>query len=381
LVEEQEPGERSVSVRKRKGSPYWQIRFELAGREYRLSSGTADKKAAQELEQSTRADLWRQIKLGERRHTWDEAVAKCRAEDSHQNSWDRTQRSLNWFAPHLEGRLLSEINYENILKLRALRQGEGAALSTINREFSVLRSILKRCVEPWKLIESVPKVPMYRLPKIPPVWITREQAHALLGQLPKHSRDMMIFALATGLRRSNVTGMEWNRVDMQRATAFVPANEAKGREAITVPLNADALAVLERWKGRHRRYVFCFRQRAPIYQVTTRAWRKACKAAELDGVTFHTMRHSWASWQIQAETPLKMLQEMGGWATLEMPLRYAHLSPGHLAHYADRTLLGTEAGTLKQPAKSDALSSCIGGKGGTRTLDPGIMSTALKRKA
>lgn len=72
-------------------------------------------------------------------------------------------------------------------------------------------------------------------------------------------------------------------------------------------------------------------------------WRRVCKEADLPNVTFHTMRHSWASWHIQAETPIKLLQELGGWATLEMPLRYAHLSPGHLASYADRTLLSAES--------------------------------------
>lgn len=370
-----------MPVTKRPDSPYWQIRFELAGVEVRRSSGSTDKATAEEFEERLRADLWRQIRLGEKRHTWDEAVERCTSEDSHQNSWERTERALTWFAPHLNGRLLTEITYDAILKLRSLREGDGVALSTINREFSVLRSILRRSVEPWKLQDTCPKVPMFRLPKVEPHWVTREQAHVLLGKFPPHTRDMMLFALATGLRRSNVTGMEWTRVDMKRATAYVPGNEAKGRKAITVPLNADALAVLERWKGQHARYVFQFRQRAPIYQVTTRMWRRVCAEVGLEGVTFHTMRHSWASWQIQSETPLKMLQELGGWATLEMPLRYAHLSPGHLAQYADRSLVGTESVTLDMPGKSKRVSPCSGGKGGTRTLDPGIMSTGLRKKA
>ena len=63
------------------------------------------------------------------------------------------------------------------------------------------------------------------------------------------------------------------------------------------------------------------------------------KAAGLEGVTFHSMRHAWASWQMQAHTPLRILQELGDWATIDMPLRYAHLDPAHLADYADRTLL------------------------------------------
>jgi integrase len=55
-------------------------------------------------------------------------------------------------------------------------------------------------------------------------------------------------------------------------------------------------------------------------------WRRECKAAGLEGVTFHSMRHAWASWQIQAKTPLRILQELGGWATIDMPLRYARLT-------------------------------------------------------
>ena len=91
-----------------------------------------------------------------------------------------------------------------------------------------------------------------------------------------------------------------------------------------------------KWSTAVRRYVFVYRRRAPIQKLTTRMWRRECKAAGLEGVTFHTMRHAWASWQVQAKTPLRILQELGGWATLEMPLRYAHLDPGHLAEYAER---------------------------------------------
>ena len=86
----------------------------------------------------------------------------------------------------------------------------------------------------------------------------------------------------------------------------------------------------------------------------------AVKEAGLEGVTFHTMRHSWASWHVRGKTPLKVLQEMGGWATLEMPMRYAHLDPGHLAQYAETSALGdapsTESGTIEQAEKKTRLT-------------------------
>lgn len=65
----------------------------------------------------------------------------------------------------------------------------------------------------------------------------------------------------------------------------------------------------------------------------------------LPGFRFHDLRHTWASWQVQAETPLSHLQELGGWASFSMVQRYAHLSPGHLRQYADRTLLGENRST------------------------------------
>jgi integrase len=208
----------------------------------------------------------------------------------------------------------------------------------------VLRFVLNRCVTDWDMLDSAPKIPLFRVERLEPRWATREQVHALLARLPPHLRDMSILACATGLRRSNITGLEWSRVDVKRATAFIPASQAKGRRAIVVPLNADALAVLERWKGKHERYVFMFRRRAPIKQVATRKWRESCKAVGLEGLRFHDLRHTWASWQVQAETPLSHLQELGGWASFSMVQRYAHLSPGHLKQYADRTLLGEKQG-------------------------------------
>jgi integrase len=52
--------------------------------------------------------------------------------------------------------------------------------------------------------------------------------------------------------------------------------------------------------------------------------------AGVEGVTFHTMRHSWASWQVQAGTSARVLMDMGGWASMQMPNEYTHLDPGHL---------------------------------------------------
>ena len=404
-----------MPVYKRPNSSYWQIEFEVAGNRIRRSSGTTDRRAAEELEQSLRADVWRQLQLGERRHTWVDAVEKCRLEDGRQKSWDRTERALAVIAEYIPAETdLTEITYESLLKLRELlllRKSTGNGWkntdrpwkpSTANRVLAVIGSILTRCATTaWgQMLLTSPDIPLFKLQRTERRWITREQAHALLGRFPLHTRDLMILALATGLRKSNVAGLTWERIDFERRCCYVPGYETKAGAPIPVPLNEDALTVLRRWQAIHariahewpeevRRYVIVYRRRAPIQQVTTRMWRRECQAVGLAGVTFHTMRHSWASWQVQAGTPLRILQEMGGWASLQMPAMYSHLDPGHLADYADRTLLGDSRALSPTPGEKDASDGSddpqeyadfigkFGGKGGNRTLDPGIMSAVL----
>ena len=79
--------------------------------------------------------------------------------------------------------------------------------------------------------------------------ITPEQVVALLGELPTHQRDVVVFALATGLRQSNVLGLEWWRVDLVAGHAWVCADQSKNRKPIAVSLNATALDVLRRQLG------------------------------------------------------------------------------------------------------------------------------------
>lgn len=64
------------------------------------------------------------------------------------------------------------------------------------------------------------------------------------------------------------------------------------------------------------------------------AWRAALIRAGIDDFRFHDLRHTWASWLIQAEVPLSALQEMGGWESIEMVQRYAHLASNHLTENA-----------------------------------------------
>jgi integrase len=165
-------------------------------------------------------------------------------------------------------------------------------------------------------------------------WLTNEEIKRLLAEVRPHMADMIRFSLATGLRESNLLGLEWSQVDVERRVAWIHHDQAKMGTAISVPLNADALAVLERRKGIHKTYVFTWAGKR-IALATSAAWYRALKRAKIENFTWHGLRHTWASHHIMNGTPPAVLKELAGWSSMDMVMRYVHLCPGHVAQYSN----------------------------------------------
>jgi integrase len=205
-----------------------------------------------------------------------------------------------------------------------------------NRHTAIIRSALNLAVEHgW--IDAVPAIEKRREPTTRERYLTRAEWTRLHAELPEHLRDIAEFALLTGLRQENVLRLQWSQVDLVRRTAWIHAADAKGRKAISVPLAAAAVELLKRQVGQHDTYVFTHgkARREPYTTTPKTAWLTATKAAGLEGLRWHDLRHTWASWHVQSGTPLGVLQKLGGWASLDMVHRYAHFAPEHLAAYAD----------------------------------------------
>jgi integrase len=267
-------------------------------------------------------------------------------EKQHKANIKEDKRLLRIMDKHLGHCFLDEISRDVVDHITEMRLKDGVSNATVNRTLEVLRAILKAALDDWEWIDRIPKVRMLPEPKRRVRWITREEADTLLKELPAHIEAMARFTLATGLRESNVTGLEWSQVDLENRRAWIHADQAKGRKAIAVPLNKAAMVTLRGQLGKHPTRVFTFRGRPgkkaetkawrPVKKAGTKAWRAALERAGIRDFRWHDLRHTWASWHIQSGTPLHILQELGGWESAEMVRRYAHLSSDHLADYADR---------------------------------------------
>jgi integrase len=344
-----------LSLYKRGGT--WWIRFTTPGGErVRCSARTSDKAEAQELHDSLRAEAWRVHKLGEKpRRTWDEAALKW-LQESEKATIEEDKAKLRWLQPFLRTKYLDSIDREQIGELARIK-AEQSSPPTANRYLALIRAILRKAAFEWEWIDRVPKVKLYREAKRRIRWATAEQIQTLLRELPPHQVDIVLFALSTGLRQSNVLKLEWSQVDLERRVAWVHADQAKGRRPIHVSLNSTALAVLVRQVGKHPERVFTYNGK-PIAWANTLAWRQALKRAGIEDFRWHDLRHTWASWHVQHGTPLYVVQEMGAWESEGMVRRYAHLAPAHLAEHAEviSGILGdtnsAQAAKEKGPSKS-----------------------------
>lgn len=336
---------------KRPGSPYWWVRFSVGGRRVRRSTETASRKQATEFEARLREREWGRAHAGER--TWQEACTRWLEDHQHKRSLARDQIIIEWTLPRLSDALLADLDRERLDLLRKEKAAETSP-ATANRYLALLRSILNAAVT-WGWLPVAPKVPMYPRESGDYQWLTRAEFAKLLPHLPAHTRQLARFAVATGLRRTNITHLRWSQIHGD--AVHLRGRETKGGKALAVPLNGDALAVIAEQKKaekRHDVWVFPY-QGHPVYQVSTKAWRDAVKAIGRKGLRFHDLRHTWASWHVQAGTPLNALQVLGGWADLQMVNRYGHLDSQSLSDHAQAvSVSGHKSGTRnrKKPRKA-----------------------------
>ena len=327
---------RETGLHQRPDSRYWWIDVVLPnGKRLRGSTKTDNRQDAEALLAKLRHEAYLESYLGVKpKRSWKEAVVRYLALKANLRSIEDTRRICRKLDPYFSELMLDEINGDVIWSVVEGQLAKGNQPATVNRYLAVIRSLLKMARDEWQWIDSMPKVRLLHGEIERDRWLTREQAEKLLAACPNHLAAIVQFALATGCRAREITGLEWNRVDLARGTAWL--DHTKNGTPRGVPLNRDAVRVLEGQVGKHP--VFCFTYRGePIgWELTNSAWKSALKKAGIENFRFHDLRHTWASWHRQAGTSCDELKDLGGWKSRVMVDRYAKYATEHLTVAAAR---------------------------------------------
>lgn len=327
-----------MSLYKRKDSPYWWIKLSpIQGERSPLqaSTGTADKRKAQQVHDKLKAQRWEQDKLGVKpRRTWEDASMKFLQETAHKRSQSKDIAILRWLDPWTGGKYIDEVDRELIDRIKTARL-EVASASTANRYLALIRSILRKAMLEWEWLDRVPKVTLYRENEGRIRSLTRPEFDRLHSELPPHLAAMALFSVSTGLRQANVFDLKWSQVDLENCHAWITADKHKNGKPHAVSLNATAINVLMKQLGQDAENVFVYSGK-PIAKDLPKSWWLALERAGITDFRWHDLRHTWASWHRQLGTPTHELQRLGGWKTLAMVERYAHLAPEGLQIAANR---------------------------------------------
>ena len=148
---------------------------------------------------------------------------------------------------------------------------------------------------------------------------------------------VVVLALSTGMRYSEITGLTWDDVDLHRGRAIL--HETKNGERRAVALTGHALELLKELSKVRRidsNLLFPAKENRLKKPMDLRApWKAAVKKAGVDDFRFHDLRHSAASYLAMNGASLAEIAEVLGHKTLQMVKRYAHLSEGHTARVVE----------------------------------------------
>ncbi len=178
-------------------------------------------------------------------------------------------------------------------------------------------------------------------------FLTIEECQTLIECCAPHLRPIVTVALHTGMRRGEILGLKWEQVDLRHG--FILLDKTKNKERREIPIDNTLRELFEEIPHSVESiYVFTDKNGNP-YKKVTRSFNTALRKAEIRDFRFHDLRHTFASHLVMAGVDLTSVKELLGHKTLNMTMRYSHLSQGHkrkAVNTLDNVLNNTESKIL-----------------------------------
>jgi len=350
-----------IRIVRRTKSPNWIIRGTLRGYRIEESTGTDNKKIAEEIRAKREAEILTQSVYG-RRATATFAQAAL----SYLENGGR-RRFLDKVIRYYHTTPLAKID-QDAIDVGARKVYPNASGATRNRQFytpvsAVIKHAAKRGWCPHIVMER-PEKPPGRVR-----WLTPEQAERLIAACGDHLRPLVIFLLYTGARIGEALWLDWRDIDLNRSHVTFPVDPSEGRrtknnEPRGVPLHPRVRAALANLP--HRDGEVFRRPDVPYERLRDdendtsagnrikKAFAAACRRAGIEDFRPHDCRHTWATSHYAKNRDLLALQRLGGWKTLSMVMRYAHVNVSELAHTINNLPWAETGGNLGDSESAEA---------------------------
>ena len=335
----------SVYKREFKNGVKWCVYLVLPdGKKFRKMVGT--KKEAEKVEQKLRSEMvsdkWNlpesQDILFSR--LTEEYLEYTKANNASSTSKIKKYRIEAHLVPYFGDKLISRITHQMVDNYKTARLKEGASPKTVNHELTSLSHMFTMSVR-WEYIDKnvVSSVERFKCPQKARRVLNQEEINLLLEFASgSHIFPIVMTALHTGLRKSELFNLKWSDVDFNQQTVTVQAKDdwhTKNYKSRVLQMTPVLYRTLMKHKSEQSaisnqsEYVFTYNGQRIRCGIDD-SLETALKKAGLKGVTLHTLRHTFASQLVMAGVPLKDVQELMGHRSFETTLQYVHLSAEHV---------------------------------------------------
>lgn len=253
---------------------------------------------------------------------------------------ERVTESGRWnhyLNPEFGSTPLEDIHTIDVLRFRKKLEKLQLSPQTVSHCLSLLRVLLRKA-QTYEIYSG--KLPHFIMPKFDnrrQRFLTQTEAQQLLEELAEKSplwHDITLFALQTGLRASEIFRLRKSHVSFENQLLYV--FDGKNHITRSLPLTSTAQKILRKRLPSSPEGFFFTCNGRPIKQAG-KPFRQVVEQCFNSGVTdrrnrvvFHTLRHTFASWLVQSDTPLTVVGSLLGHKTQIMTQRYAHLNSSQL---------------------------------------------------
>lgn len=224
---------------------------------------------------------------------------------------------------------LREIRPMDVERFKLSRIKAGNKESTVNRYLALLKHLFSVAIrEGYASKNPVKEIKLYSEKERKERVLSLEEEARLLKASPDYLRPMLITAIHSGLRRSEIMNLEWSNVNIEARRIGVEAESAKSGRRRSVPLNALLHAALLAQKARNGKgpYVFPNENTGKPYTTLAKVFKRTCKDAKIEGLTFHSLRHCFASRLLEDGTSIEIVKSLLGHHSVTITERYCHSS-------------------------------------------------------
>lgn len=329
-----------VVYKKKNGKFY--CRFQINGeRKNLVCNGATNIKEAEKIEQGFKYKLQQQqngIIPREKNIISFDKLCNLYWEYALSNNKDlkHVKSKIKYFKEYFgKQKMIDKILNVDIIKYKNALIQSGKKPATVNKYISSLKKMFNLAIKNGYL-EKNPCDGVEKMieDNIQIKFWTKEEEERFLQACPDWFRDIIIMALNTGLRKSNIRLMKKSWINLEENLIQIPKTCNKGKKFIEIPMNVTVLNICKKYWNDNEIYLFVNKQRKTTYSDDTlRNWfNTICTKTNVKNIGFHGLRHTVGTRLAEQNIDVVVIKDWLAHSSLSTTQRYVHSSKERMNH-------------------------------------------------